>query len=342
MSITVRRANLDSERDQLLSMFRQYLSPDYGSDRFDTLYRQNPNGGADAWVATEGSTGAIIGAGAAFPRKLYFSGRERLGCVLGDFCMHAEYRSLGPSLLLQKACISTVQQPPFEFFYDFPSQAMMAVYARLGIGAAFSFVRWAKPVFVQSKVAARGPKALAGSLERMSKKVLAVRGWKGPHQYCEIKEQTRFDSKLDEFLLQLGRLSGIQTACSLEYLNWRYFSKFEKKHRLLVAWRGAKVVGLVVYVDDPSDATIVDAKVTADENALANLLAAAVDKLRMRGAQTVSLFAVEGHPWSQLFQSCGFKPRETAPLIVHCNPHSGIQDADFSDCWFAMRGERDS
>lgn len=342
MSISVRRVNLNSERDVLIPIFRQYLDLGYDSKRFEWLYRDNPYGEASAWVATDSSNGSIVGVAAAFPRRLYLSGKERLGYVLGDFCTREEYRTLGPSLLLQKACIQAAELEPFEFFYDFPSQSMMAVYKRMGIPHICSFVRWAKPVSFESKLSSSAKPAFwARGLGRASKKVLAVRGWKGPAGYCQIKKQNYFDGTFSDLLLRLKAQPGIQTACTPEYLNWRYVSSAAKKHGILAARRGGRVDGFLVYTEDPADATIVDLK-TDDTNIVANLLAAAVDELRTAGAQTVSLCAVDGHPWNRTFHRAGFRPRESAPLVVRCKRGVGISETDFSRLWFAMRGERDA
>jgi len=71
-----------------------------------------------------------------------FDGKEKRGWVLGDFCFGERFRSLGPALQLQRACLESLAQEPNAFTYDFPSQSMMAIYKRIGIAQSGSLVRW--------------------------------------------------------------------------------------------------------------------------------------------------------------------------------------------------------
>jgi hypothetical protein len=87
MPVQVRPADLIQERAILLELFKRLLTKDFDQGRFDWLYFDNPCGLARAWVASEGAGGGIIGAAAAFPRRISFSGTEKCGWVLGDFCL---------------------------------------------------------------------------------------------------------------------------------------------------------------------------------------------------------------------------------------------------------------
>src|SRR5579872_1378480 len=133
MPTRIRPASLESDRTALIEVLGRNLMTRSDQQRFRWLYCDGPHGPAHAWVAVDEESGEIVGAAGAFPRKLYFGAREGLGFVLGDFCMNEKYRSLGPSIQLQKACINGIGESPFDFFYDFPSPGMIAVYGRLGI-----------------------------------------------------------------------------------------------------------------------------------------------------------------------------------------------------------------
>src|SRR5438552_452104 len=105
MSLRIRRARLESDGTELMELLRRHLSPGADSRRFEWLYCACPHGAARAWLACESQTGAAVGAAAAFPRKMYFDGVERMGWVLGDFCFEERYRSLG-LLCNCSACVS--------------------------------------------------------------------------------------------------------------------------------------------------------------------------------------------------------------------------------------------
>jgi len=343
MSVRIRTAALESDRANLIDFFRRHLTPQWTEDRFDALYLRCPYGPASAWVAQDNSTGALIGAAAAFPRKLYFDGIERVGFVLGDFCLEEKYRSLGPALILQRACLEAVT-PPYEFFYDFPSQKMMAIYKRLGIAQAGSLVRWAKPLrmdkklerFVRSKTVARKLGAIGNLLlAHRGKKSRALNCEAGLHQGHCGEEFTALDRKLQV-------KTGIKTARSAEYLNWRYLSQSPQIYEILTVRRNGSLVGYVVVTRDIQDARIVDLSYVEEHAVVAQLLAEAVERLRLRGAATVSLNAGEGHPWNDLFEREGFQRRESSPLVVYAGLDSALASDVFQKNWYIMQGERDS
>lgn len=343
MPVRIHVAALASDASNLIELFRRCLTPLSNRERFETLYLRCPHGPARAWVAQDDSSGELIGAAAAFPRKLRIDGTERLGFVLGDFCLERKYRSLGPALMLQRACLAAVV-PPYEFFYDFPSRDMMAIYKRLGIPGAGNFVRWAKPLRIDKKLETLiRSKVIARELGAIGNVFLAHRGKKTRAHNCETE---LFEGHCgDEFTSldrQLQTMPGIRTARSAEYLNWRYLSQSPQNYELLTARRHRVLIGYAVVTRDIQDARIVDLACIKEHTVVTQLLNEGVERLRFRGAATVSLNAGENHPWNELFERAGFRRRESSPLLAYVRPGSELRADTFQDNWYVMQGERDS
>ena len=123
MRIVVREADLNAERAMLIEAFSRYLTPLSDNHRYDWLYLENPDGCAQIWVAHDAEGDQVIGSGTAIPRRLYVGGIEKLGCIFADFWIHPQYRSLGPALKLQRACMESMASGRFALFYDFPKSA---------------------------------------------------------------------------------------------------------------------------------------------------------------------------------------------------------------------------
>jgi hypothetical protein len=70
----------------------------------------------------------------------------------GDFCIHEDYRILGPALQLQRACLADIDPETIAFSYDFPSARMLAVYKRLHIDPLGNICRFAKPRRIDRKI----------------------------------------------------------------------------------------------------------------------------------------------------------------------------------------------
>ncbi len=172
MAIVVREADLETDADSAIALFRGNLNPAYDCDRFKWLYQDGPYGPGRLWVAVDDETGGLVGSAGAFPREFSLFGQEVNAWVLGDFCVEEQYRSLGPALKLQRTCIASISGGSGAFFYDFPNRRLLPVYTRLGLGSPRLMRRLVKVLRVDEKVErflkpgplARGVSAIANSL----------------------------------------------------------------------------------------------------------------------------------------------------------------------------------
>lgn len=342
MPLQIRRAALDSDRGCLIELIRRHLATGSNERRFGWLYCDGPHGIARAWMVCD--NGVPVGTAAAFPRKMYFDGRERTGFVFGDFCMDQQYRSLGPALQLQRKCLEEIEKEPFEISYDFPSQSMLAVYKRLGIHQTGAVVRWAKLLrtdrliksSVRSKLLIRGFNALANA-------ALARWGWRGKKSRCELDiHEGRCGGEFSDLDSQLRYQRGIKTVRSAEYLNWRYLDHPSIRYEILTARRADVLIGYVIFIGETEDANIVDLCSVEEPKVVARLLWGVSDLLRRRGRTTVSLNAGSSHPWNSLFALVGFRKRDQSPLVVCSTKGGHPTGAAHHQNWYLMSGERES
>jgi hypothetical protein len=275
---------------------------------------------------------------------LSFKGQEKWGLVLGDFCIDGKYRSLGPSVQLQRACLSALHEQPFEFAYDFPSQGMMAIYKRLGVEPCGNFLRWAKPLRAESKLRTviRSDAVIRG-LGFLANPFLTRRGWRGEESSCDLSlQQGPCSPEFSEFDHRILLGEEVRSMRTAEYLNWRYFGNPASSHEILTARQAGKLVGYVVISQEKDDARIVDLCSGNDPALVARLLFGAVQRLWSQGAATVSLNAGSTHPWNTIFERAGFRRRESTPMVVVMAPGSAISKMEFEHNWFVMQGDRDS
>jgi hypothetical protein len=341
MQISVRAADVDSDRKPLIEVLSRNLPRVTDGSAFDRLYRKNPCGSARVWVATENGGGVVVGASAAFPRRMYVNGRDTLGWVLGDFCIDGPYRSLGPALMLQRACLADVDSGAAAFCYDFPSQTMMAVYKRLQIEPFGYMVRLAKPLRVDRRVgeSVKNP-ALAGGLSRIGNLFLRL-GEKRSKDDCTLNLSVHRGDCGEEFSALDKKLSGrhgVSTQRSAEYLNWRYVSHSSVRYELLTARRDNQLSAYVVFNQDREQAMIADLFGIEDPALIKNLGRALIRILRERGVVTVAAWMIDSHPWIPLLVELGFKARESLPVVVY---GSSEIDALTGTKWFIMDGDRD-
>jgi len=342
--ISIRRADLAVDRGIIIDALARYLTPVSDDRRFQWLYLNGVHGAPQAWVAVDADEDAICGAAAAFPRRFHLGNEEILGWVLGDFCLDPQYRSLGPALQLQRACLGVVEQNPAAFCYDFPSASMAAVYKRLGFSVTGKMLRLAMPLRVDRKVkeimknrAARrvvssvGNTFLKISLPKGADKTLQMSIQNGP---CG-----------DEFTALMHEQRGKQGIClqrSAEYLNWRYVNNPLTSYEVITARLHGKLKGYAVWTQAEEDATVVDLFGENNPAIVKTLLAEVVVRLRNSGVMTVSLWLNESHPWLSLFSEMGFRVRDSVPLmIIPSKTFARKIDPQLAG-WYLMQGDRDS
>jgi len=346
MTIRIRRLELQKDRDVLIEFLFRHLTPLSDGRRFDWLYLANPSGKAQVWAAEDSRTGAMVGASAVFPRALYESGRERMGFVLGDFCIHPAYRSLGPAVLLQRTSIEEMSFSNQMLGYDLPGVKMMAVQRRLGLKSTDNLARLAKPLRMDRRVSARiKMPSVAKGVSVIGNRILKLRD---QMQHPAVKDTIvqHEGPCAAEFSALAARASmsyGICVARSASYLNWRYLAHPLARFEVLTARRHGVLNGYLVMLQEGEDARIVDLFGMPDPTLLAGLILKAVQLMRERGAMTLSAPLLASHPWIALFERLGFRKRDSCPVIFYGHvQRTQKEEAGSEPCWFLMDGDRDS
>lgn len=340
----IHAADAEADRALLTEVLFHNLGPAAIDRRYEWLYLNNPHGRARAWLATEARTGRVIGAAAAFPRRILVGESVHHGYVLGDFCIDQHNRSLGLALQLQRVCLEDVVKAPLFVAYDFPSDRMMAIYRRMQISRSGQMVRWAKPLCVNRKIRQiLGSSTLAGLLAAPVNELLK---WKdfaslSKHHWTIVHHDGICNDEFTRLAHFVGSRYGSCVERSAEYLNWRYLQHPSVHYELLAARAGQELRGYVVFSHTKEDGKIVDLFGFSDTAMWTALVSRVVSMLRDRGVVTLSIAALGSSPWAGLLKGWGFHPREAAPIVVY-SPGSVGGFAEGVSSWFLMDGDRES
>ncbi|MBZ5495996.1 MAG: GNAT family N-acetyltransferase [Acidobacteriia bacterium] len=345
MSLEIRAADYDADRLAIIDLVVRNLAPSYDEATFEWLYLSHPAGVARAWLAFDTVARQCIGLAAAFPRQLHVSGRLHRCWVLGDFCIDAGYRSLGPAMMLQRRCLEEARQC-VALSYDFPSQEMLAVYKRMNVQESGRFCRFAKLLSVEGIVARVLPApAIGRSLSALGNALLSLGATLSrPGRGCEVVAfESRFGEEftiLDHEMHDRFKICGSRSAAEL---NWRYREHPRKHYEVLVASRGARVLSYLVFRCEGNHAVLEDIFGDPDEGSLRLLLTRLSDGLRRRGIQSIHAYALETGTLSSILGKVGFRRRESVPVVIIAGSRSGIcSSAPDARNWFLTPGDRDS
>lgn len=343
-NVRIRSAHLDHDADFIVGSVRAYLNPAADRARFDWLYRRNPDGEARAWIAEDPSTGDPVGLAAAFPRQIYLRGQRQIGWVLGDFCIAEPYRTLGPALRLQRACLAGIGGGANAVFYDLPGAAMMPVYRRLGLSADGQIRRFAKPLRIDQRIRTRlVPAFLSGILSWAGNRLLALRDAGRCGAVAGLSVGVASGPSGEEFTALADRLGSRHGFCvrrSAEYLNWRFLEAPHRRYRLLTARRAGLLCGYAITERVAEVGWIVDLFATDDGAVPRALTAAAVTLFRAEGIATATASIFETHPWVTHLAGLGFRPREACPLVL--GPDAPRPADVQARPWLVVQGDRES
>jgi len=337
-------ADLGADRELIIDTLRRYLTPLSDNTRFEWLYRSNPYGPAAAWIAVDNDRGETVGMASAFPRRAVRDGKDERCWVLGDFCIHTHYRTLGPALQLNRACLSGVDQGAVAFCYDFPSHQMMAVYRRLGIhpfGQMIRFVkvlRWGRKL--RDVVTVPGIRTGLGILGDIADQRPARRPTPPPGTALALE-----DRNCDDAFDDLDRANRLRFRFYLErsaaYLNWRYRANPLGRYQILAARKGGELQGYAAFTQTGPDALLTD--LFAREDGTTKLLLDELTALlRARDTVTLSAPVLSSHPLVPQLLRSGFRPRETSPVILYRRPGAEAMEPLAQGGWPLSFGDRDS
>lgn len=345
MAISIRPADLSADREIMIEALGRYLSKQCDGRRFDWLYRQCPHGEAKAWIAYDETCDKLLGTASAFPRRMYVGGELTKGYVLGDFLILPEFRTLGPALRLQRACLEVANTAGPGMCYDFPAAAMVPVYKRLAIEPQDQFVRMAKPLKTDGAIQARvkAPR-LARALSALGNRLIEARDL-GRRQASNCAIALHEGPCGEEFSCLARTVKGNQGVCverSAEYLNWRYRNHFANSYELVTARLDGALKAYAVLRLDGENAEIVDLFGTEESPVLSDLIRDVVALARRRAVISLSASMLASHPRVALFKNLGFYPRESCPVVVCPQPAPVNGGSASRVAWFLMQGDRES
>ena len=327
MTFSVRPAQIEKDRDTLLSLLERNLRDLPHRKRFDWLYLENPAGQAKTWFVVAEETGIPVGLTSVFPKYLWINGKLSLCGQVGDFAVDVTHRSLGPAILLQKATFDAVDSGELACVYDCPPHDRgMAPFLRLHMKANTRMARYARPLrvdrYVEKKVGKGFHSYLLSTFGNIALRGTTA-GRRVEHGIKISRLQHSFGQEFDRLDRRIGERGKIRARRCARDLNWRIRGDPLNEYHTLVARNSGELLGYVIYAVIDNDAKIIDLFGDLSGTTALELLDAVVRELRGSRIQTCQLFIEEQHSLAKMAREAHFEFRETSTRIV-AYPQHGV------------------
>lgn len=319
-NIEIRAADLTDDREALVELLLRHSTARSTEQRYRWFYEDNPHGRAEVLLAYDSGARAIIGSGAVIPRRMYVNGVAAGAAVMADFWIHPDYRSLGPAVRLQRACVERAAAMGFAF-YDLPQGNMAAVYKRMGLLGDARLARFSRPLRAGPYLERIVPgKPLARLVGLLSDQVLAaldrLRAGAGS---LRIERHTGgFGPEFSVLTRRAAEFPWTTVARCADYLEWRYRRHYHLDYSIFTArGAGGHLEGYAVVVNTGAYAEILDLFPIDRAQVVVELLYGMFAQLRRQGASALTISCLGAGDLQQALTRAGLRDRDSRPFIVH-------------------------
>jgi hypothetical protein len=335
VSLVVKQVDLASELPTLSALFNRGFNVALPPDRFEWLYRRNPDGPATAWFVVDERSQDLAGCTAVFPRRIQVRGQMRatIAWNCGDFCILPRYRAGAAAIKLRRAARDGVDAGVSPFLYAHPNDRMLQIHLRVGHQTLGRMIRLARPTRVNGAGILHTIATSGLRLARPERLLL--------RDEYEI-ESTVLPAELDELFERVRPSLGTALVRDVKYLRWRFLECPLSEYRFVIARRGPRLTGYLAFCFTQGHLTIKD-WLGIDHRAVRTLFGAAVEQACMADVSSASVTLLETHRDVQLIRALGFSTRpETSTSITYAPETLPWRAAVTSpQAWYMTVGDRD-
>ena len=335
MTLAVRTVDLATEMPTLVDVFNRGFNVSFTQDRFEWLYRRNPDGESTAWFVQDERTGEVAGCTAVFPRRIQIRGhaREVVGWNCGDFCVMPRYRAGGAAIKLRRAARDAVDAGVTPFLYAHPNDKMLQIHMRVGHSPLGRMIRMARP----TRLARRD---ILGRIGTFALRHARVDRLSARTDDCSV-ERSLPDS-VDSLFDRVRKDLGTALVRDSRYLQWRFAECPLQQYGFILSRRRAELSGYLAYTIANEQLQIKD-WLGMDTTAVRSLFLAAVDEAVRADVASASVTLLETHRDRAAIRALGYAVRpETSTSITYAPEQLPWRSEVMSaDAWYMTVGDRD-
>lgn len=345
------------KRDVLALADRNLLVPLQGREaRYAKYYEQNPVGPPSFFLARDEESQRFVGMAAAFPTRLRVFGEVVPGAISGDFAVDDGHRGFGPSVALQRAVVSALDENGIRCAYGYPNEYAEPIIKRVGyvdLGRLSRFVKVLRSrvvvdTYVRSPALARSLAALSRvGLDPLLSVVSRERLHRRRHGF-RVEQPNTFDDRFSEVCESTWRQHPITSERTPELLNWKYEKGGRREggvYRIFALLRSDdRVAAYVVYRVRNEIRHLVDIAFLPSRAVIDALLSEFILDARKQRVPAITLLHLgSANLLTRRLRMFGFVRRlDQSGVRVYVPGHSRL-DRDLVDTgnWYFLTGDAD-
>jgi hypothetical protein len=328
MAFQVSEEPVDRSWEEAMKVLNATRRQPVPAERFDWLYRRNPDGKAVLWAARDNNSNTMLGFTVALPRRAMVEGSHQLVWNCADFSIHKQCRTLGIALKLRRLAKEGVDLGRVNILYAHPNDGMAVIHLKVGHFPIGHMIRYAKALRTAGYLSHKfRSNALGGLVGRVADPILRFAGRESRHRATmatTLISPAAFDDRFDD-------------------LNWRYVQNPLYQTEMLIAEKGLRLAGYLLFVVQDGVANIKDLFPPCEPVVARDLIVALVRESRRRRLSSISVGLLEGNPLVPILNEFGFHERpDTSTMYSYVSPESPLHEAVKNpSSWFITVGDRD-
>lgn len=323
MAYKVVEADLSKDKEEIINLWRRnFPGSSRPEKRFDWIFGQNPYGPAKCWLLMSEKDHAFVGCATLIPRRIYINGTHVMVGIVADTVMDQRHRTMGPSLMLQRAAISEFEKGNVKFIIGFPNKLSEAVNIRAGYKIMGNYVRMVKVFRSEKKLGELTNTHLSKIISPIIDfglnldKYFRKRGDK--LEKVSFEEVESFDDRFDELWERFSKEDLVIGERSRLYLNWRYTQYPYGDFKVFCARNERNnLLGYIVFRMDNNEVFISDIfSHKLNDVILYNFL----ERFRNEHVDSTAIGLVDNDYFVKLFKRSVFLKRENiGNIVLYCD-----------------------
>ncbi len=333
-ALEIRRADRADE-PQLRRQLAKYKIARNADERFGWIYRRNPQGQAETWLAISRATDEIVGFTSVHARTFEIDGERLVGGVGFDAFVRPDHRRMGIMTLLHKASLRDMADGavPFRFMCGPPAPANLGALLKVGACVVGQLRMHVRPLTLSGALAmshytGTGSRLLAGAAARLDRLVRPAGGLVGRTLAVGIRASrcTSVGQAFDQLWNEQRRRWGITGVRDAAFLRWRYLENPVCEQELIALELGERLVGYAVLEFGERGALVVDHVLPPSRIDALRAIEALAAFATARGADRLLLRLSLGSSEKWLWRSAGFLPGRMQEELQVLAPEARLRE----------------